>query len=80
MGCSTAQRFRTKLLAHAHPNRFADTRLRAYAQPDSYRDSKGSDQNHRQPDSDSDRDTHPDAYAPVSRPEYHPDTYAYTSG
>ena len=41
MACSTSQCFRAKFLAHADPDRFADTRLRTDAQPNSYRDSNG---------------------------------------
>lgn len=80
--CSTSQRFRAKLLADTDSDRFPDTRLRADPQPDSYRDSQRSDQNHFHPysesNSNSDRDSNADAI--VSWPECYTNshTHAFT--
>jgi hypothetical protein len=78
--CSTSQRFRTKFLSHADPNGFADTRFRADTQPDSYRDSEGSDQNHSQPNADSNSHTDPDTNAArLSRSECQTNSHANIS-
>lgn len=55
---------------------FSLARLFYHSQSNSYRDPQRSDQNHSQPDPDSNSNGHSDTHAIVTRPEYHPNAYA----
>jgi hypothetical protein len=77
MGCSTSQRFRPKLFTHAHSYRFPDTGCKLDSEPYSYRDSKGSDQNHSQPNADPKTMSHSNSNAVVPRPEYNANTHTH---
>ena len=82
LGCSTAQRFRAKFLAHADSHRFADAGLCPDPQPDSYRDSERPDAHQSQPysksNSNSDRDSNTNAVR-LSRSECHTNAHANAS-
>jgi hypothetical protein len=81
MDHSGARYFRAKSIAHADPDRFADTGLCSDSQPVSYCDSEGADPYQSEPNTQphSESDSHTISNAIISRPEYHTNAYADAS-